>query len=95
MQRAAARFDEVNRELDAMLKGLLAELEVLRGAWQGAGGRTFEQVKTQWAADQAAIHRSLAETAAAIRSAGQSYAATDDQAAGRMAATNPGISLPL
>jgi WXG100 family type VII secretion target len=95
LERTAARFDEVNRELEAMLKGLMAELEVLRSAWQGAGGRSFEQVKSQWARDQAAIQQSLAETAAALRTAGRSYDAIDSQAASRVAATGGGITLPL
>lgn len=95
MQRTAAKFDEVNRGLEAMLKSLLAELEVLRTSWQGAGGRSFEQVKSQWAADQQVIQQTLAETAAAIRASGRSYDATDSQAASRVAATNRGISLPL
>ncbi|GAA4693053.1 WXG100 family type VII secretion target [Phytohabitans rumicis] len=95
LERTAAKFDEVNRELEAMLKGLMAELEVLRSAWQGAGGRSFEQVKSQWVRDQAGIQQSLAETAAAIRTAGRGYEATDSQAASRVAATGGGITLPL
>jgi WXG100 family type VII secretion target len=95
LERTAAKFDQVNRDLEAMLKGLMAQLEVLREAWQGAGGRSFEQVKTQWADDQAAIQRTLTETAAALRAAGQSYAVADVQAAGRLAATHRGLDLPL
>ncbi|MDQ7908383.1 WXG100 family type VII secretion target [Phytohabitans sp. ZYX-F-186] len=95
LERTAAKFDQVNRDLDAMLKALMSQLEVLRGAWQGAGGRSFEQVKTEWADDQAAIQRTLGETAAALRAAGRGYDAADDQAAGRLAATHRGIDLPL
>lgn len=95
LERTAAKFDQVNRDLEAMLKGLMSRLEVLRDAWQGAGGRSFEQVKLQWADDQAAIQRALAETAAALRAAGRGYAAADDQAASRIAATHRGIELPL
>lgn len=95
LERTAARFDQVNRDLETMLKALLGQLEALRGAWQGAGGRSFEQVKTQWADDQAAIHRTLAETAAALRAAGRGYEAADGQAATRFAATHRGIELPL
>ena len=39
--------------------------------------------------------RALAETAAALRAAGHGYDATDNQAAGRVAATHRGITLPL
>lgn len=95
LERTAAKFDQVNRDLEAMLKGLMSRLDALRDAWQGAGGRSFEQVKVQWADDQAAIQRTLAETAAALRAAGRGYDAADDQAAGRLAATHRGIELPL
>jgi WXG100 family type VII secretion target len=95
LERTAARFDQVNRDLEAMLKGLMTQLEALRGAWQGAGGRSFEQVKTQWADDQAAIQRTLAQTAAALRATGQGYDAADGQAATRLAASHRGIELPL
>ena len=67
MAQTAARFDQVNRSLEAMLRRLMAELDVLRTQWQGAGGRSFEQVKTAWAHDQELLHRTLAETATAIR----------------------------
>jgi WXG100 family type VII secretion target len=95
LERTAAQFDQVNRDLEGMLKGLMSQLEVLRDAWQGAGGRSFEQVKTQWADDQMAIHRTLAETSAALRAAGRGYDAADDQAAARLATTHRGIELPL
>lgn len=95
MRQTAARFDEVGRGLEAMLNNLMAELEALRGAWQGAGGRSFQEVRAQWAADQRAIQQALAETAAALRASGTGYDATDVQAAGRIAATNRGMTLPL
>jgi WXG100 family type VII secretion target len=51
MQQTAARFEQVDQSLQSMLSGLLSELEVLQQAWRGAGGRSFEQVKQQWAQD--------------------------------------------
>jgi WXG100 family type VII secretion target len=96
MQQTAAKFEQVDQSLQSMLSSLLGELEVLQQAWQGAGGRSFEQVKQQWAQDQAAIQRALRETAESIRTAGQGYSATDSQAASRVAATNRGgLQLPL
>lgn len=93
MAQTAAKFDQVNQSLETMLNKLMQELEVLRSQWVGAGGRSFEQVKLRWADDQAKILRALAETATAIRTAGQVYSATDDQAASRF--TQGGVSLPL
>ncbi|MFX0593443.1 WXG100 family type VII secretion target [Melissospora conviva] len=96
MQQTAAKFEQVNETLQSTLSGLLRELEVLQSAWQGAGGRSFAQVKQQWAQDQAAIQRNLQATAEAIRSAGGQYTASDTAAADRMARTNRGgINLPL
>ncbi|MFC7549081.1 WXG100 family type VII secretion target [Plantactinospora sp. GCM10030261] len=95
LRQTAARFEQVDEALQATLTGLMAELEALRQAWRGAGGRTFEQVKQQWAADQAALQRALRETAASIRAAGQQYDATDSAAAGRITAAHRGVQLPL
>jgi WXG100 family type VII secretion target len=95
MRQTAGRFEQVDQSLQGMLSGLLAELEVLQRAWRGAGGRSFEQVKVAWSQDQAALQRALRETAAAIRTAGQHYDASDSDAAGRVAMTQRGIQLPL
>ncbi|MEV0152959.1 WXG100 family type VII secretion target [Micromonospora sp. NPDC050686] len=96
MQQTAAKFEQVDESLQSMLSSLMAELEVLQQAWQGAGGRSFEQVKQQWSQDQAALQRALRETATAIRTAGRQYDVSDSEAAGRVASTNRGgIQLPL
>jgi len=95
MQQTAAKFEQVDQSLQTMLSSMMAELEALQHAWRGAGGRSFEQVKQQWAQDQAAMQRALRETAGAIRTAGQQYEASDSEAASRVATTNRGIQLPL
>ena len=95
MEQTAAKFEAVNNSLQGMLTRLMAELEVLQTAWQGAGGRSFTQVKQAWQQDQQAIQRALQETATAIRTSGQQYTASDSEAAHRVAATNTGVQLPL
>lgn len=95
MQQTATKFEQVDQSLQTMLSRLMAELEVLQQAWRGAGGRSFEQVKQQWAQDQATLHRALRETSQAIRTAGTQYDTSDSEAAGRVADTNRGIQLPL
>ena len=95
MRQTADKFEQVDQSLQSMLSGMMAELEALQHAWRGAGGRSFEQVKQQWAQDQAAMQRALRETATAIRTAGQQYEASDSEAASRIATTNRGIQLPL
>ena len=95
METTAAKFEGVNDSLQSMLNTLMSELSVLQTAWQGAGGRSFEQVKQAWERDQKAIQQALLETATAIRTSGQQYTASDDEAASRVSASNRGINLPL
>lgn len=96
MARTAARFDSASESLHAMLRRLERELDGLRTQWQGAGGRSFDQVRLAWGADQAKLQRALSETATAIRSAAGHYAAVDEAAAARLApAVKPVIALPL
>ena len=93
MEQVATRFDDAHDSLQAALTSLLREVEAVRNDWQGRGGTSFEQVSRAWAEDQGRLLRSLSETAGAIRGAGRTYAATDDEAAGRMRYDR--ISLPL
>jgi WXG100 family type VII secretion target len=95
MEQTAAKFEQVNDSLQTMLNNLMAQLEGLQQTWQGLGGRSFEQVKTQWAQDQRAMSTALAETATAIHSSGQGYTATDSDASSRVANSNRGLQLPL
>lgn len=97
MAQTANKFEQTDDALQIMLRRLLTQLEGLRSAWQGAGGRSFEQVKAAWSNDQAALHRALRETAGAIRTAGHQYAAADAEAASRVSATGRGggMTLPL
>lgn len=95
MRATAAKFDDVNADLQGMLRQLMGELEGLQTAWQGRGGSSFAQVKAQWAADQQALHEALSQTADAIRVAAGAYAATDDSAAANVGAAGSGRLLPL
>ena len=97
LDAAAKRFEEVNGELQGMLKTLMSELESMRQEWQGAGGRSFEAVKMAWSADLASLNTNLLETAAGIKSSGQNYDATDMEASQMMSATRGGNGrvLPL
>jgi WXG100 family type VII secretion target len=91
MARVAGRFDEAQQSLRATLTTLMREVEAVRQEWQGRGAASFEQVSRAWADDQARLLRALAETSAAIRSAGQVYTTTDEGASSRIT----GIVLPL
>jgi WXG100 family type VII secretion target len=84
MESTAHKFETTNDSLQTMLKRLMDELSVLQSAWQGSGGRSFEQVKIAWEADQKKLQLALRETATAIRTSGKQYTATDDEASGRM-----------
>ena len=96
MEQAAKEFEQENETLRQMLTDLMGKLAALETAWVGQGGRTFSQVKEQWSAEQAKIHQALAETAGAIRSAGQHYTAADSEAASRInRSAGGGLTLPL
>jgi WXG100 family type VII secretion target len=95
MEATAKKFEAANDSLQSMLSRLMGELESLQTAWQGAGGRSFTQVKQRWSEDQQKIQRALAETAAAIRTSGVQYGTSDSEAASRVAASNRGVDLPL
>ena len=94
MAQSAARFEGVRDLLARTLGNLMVELDEMRTAWQGAGGRSFEQVRQEWARDQAALHEALGATADALRGASHNYTATDSSAADRVV-RSARISLPL
>lgn len=96
MAQTAAKFEQVNSSLTAMLNKLMSELSVLQTAWVGGGGRAFETVKNQYNKDLADLNKALADTAEAIRSSGVSYDSTDQSAANVVSkAGGGGYSLPL
>jgi ESAT-6 family protein len=96
LDAAAKRFEEVNGELQGMLRTLLSQLESMKQQWQGAGGRSFESVKSAWSTDLANLNTNLLETAAGIRSSGQNYYASDTEASQTMRSINSGTTiLPL
>ncbi|NUR73284.1 MAG: WXG100 family type VII secretion target [Hamadaea sp.] len=96
METTASKFEATNNELQSMLRTLMGNLEILQKGWQGAGGRSFQQVKEQWNQDQAKLQQALLETASAIRDSGKSYANTDSESSSRMNNVNRGgINLSL
>ncbi len=95
MEQTAAKFEQTNEQLQQMLNGLLNELSVLESEWRGQGAMSFTQVKQEWSENQAKMARALAETATAVRTAGQNYTASDTEAASRVTKINAGMDLPL
>ena len=95
MNETAAKFEGVNDSLQSMLRNLMSQLDGLQSAWVGRGGQAFTGAKDQWAENQAKMSQALARTAVDIRTSGASYDAADTEASSRIAATNPGIQLPL
>jgi WXG100 family type VII secretion target len=96
MAATAARFEQVNDTLRGRLRRLMGELDVLHTQWQGAGGRSFAQVKLAWARDQEQLSAALGETASAMRTAGAQYTATDTTASDRFRPRAGGsLNLPL
>ena len=95
MASTAARFDQVNDSLQAMLSTLMSELSVLSGTWKGLGAAAFEQVKAQYAADLKMLNQALAETAESIRQSGIGYDTTDTEAASWVSTSGGTFQLPL
>jgi WXG100 family type VII secretion target len=95
MASTANKFDEVNVQLQSMLRQLMNELATLESTWKGLGAQAFEQVKQQYAADLKKLNQALSETAASIRASGQHYDSTDTEAASKVANSGGGFSLPL
>ncbi len=96
MEQVAAKFEQVNNDIQSMLTSLMNQLEPLQTQWSGAGGRSFTQVKLAWQQDVTKINQALSETASAIRSAGRNYTTTDSAAQQRLSAIHGGgLSLPL
>jgi WXG100 family type VII secretion target len=96
MASTAAKFDQVNSSLTAMLNKLMSELSVLQGGWKGLAAAEFEKVKHQYAKDLSDLNKALADTAEAIRRSGVSYDASDSDAAARVTrSAGGGLSLPL
>jgi ESAT-6 family protein len=95
MASTAAKFENANNSLQAMLKTLISELSTLSGAWKGLGAMEFEKVKQQYAADLQTLNKALSETAEAIRSSGMSYDASDAGAAARVTKSGGSYQLPL
>ena len=93
MAQVSSKFDDVHASLNKILSDLMVEVDSVQSAWVGRGGASFQQVSQAWGRDQQRLLTALSETAAAIRTAGTSYAATDDTAADRM--RMPHVSLPL
>jgi WXG100 family type VII secretion target len=87
LESTAKKFEGINSELATMLSNLMAELDALKSAWQGAGGRSFAEVKRKWSEDQDKIHKALAQTAEAIRTSGKTYASTDANTAQTVSAS--------
>jgi WXG100 family type VII secretion target len=95
MAQTAAKFDQVNQQLQSMLSTLMSELSTLNGTWKGLGAAAFEQVKQQYEADLKSLNQALADTAESIRQSGVQYNSTDTDAASRVAGTGGHFSLPL
>ncbi|AGL13950.1 WXG100 family type VII secretion target [Actinoplanes sp. N902-109] len=84
MAQTAAKFEQANHDLTAMLNRLMSELSVLQTAWAGKGARAFESVRAQYQQDLTQINKALAETAEAIKTSGVGYDTTDESAANLM-----------
>lgn len=81
---ASAKFDSGAETLEGALTALLNQLAITERAWVGQGGMTFAAVKAKFAGEQRQLYEALKQTAAAIRTSGASYTASDEAARQRL-----------
>ncbi len=96
MEATAKKFEAVADELQGTLTNLKNKVAALQSAWAGQGATSFQGTMEEWSKDQNNINQLLHETAGLIRTAGQSYGATDANTASRFNNQGGGsVSLPL
>ena len=84
LEQTAKNFETVSQDLNSSLSTLKNKVASLQAGWVGRGGTSFQNTMTAWAERQVRINQLLNDTAGLVRSAGQSYTATDDAAATRV-----------
>jgi WXG100 family type VII secretion target len=87
LAQVAQRFDDVHQYLQDNLTRLRAEVEGVRGDWQGSGANTFNLVTQAWSEQQDRLLVTLKDTADAVRNSGVYYTAVDDSASDRFKGT--------
>lgn len=95
MDSTAAKFEQADEDMRSMLSQLMNQLGALQSGWQGGAGRSFEQVKQSYEASQKKMSDALRETAAAIKSSGANYEASDESSSGRVSGINTSVNLNL
>jgi WXG100 family type VII secretion target len=95
LAHGASRFTDSKESLHATLSQLMNELSALSSGWGGRGFVAFESTKEEFARNMRALNEVLQETATAIRTSGDHYTATDDDAASRVTHAGGNYSLPL
>lgn len=93
MDTAAVRVDEVNDEIDRLLRGVSGSVSQLAGSvWTGAAQARFTQIMTEWQQQSVKLNNALAGISETLRSNSSSLDAADQESAtllGRAAADGP------
>jgi WXG100 family type VII secretion target len=79
MESTAARVDDAAANFQGEVNDLMNRLSGMAGDFVGGAGTAFQNVSARVGELTAVAFTALAETAAAIRSAGGNYIVTDDE----------------
>lgn len=77
MQTAANHVYEVNESIQSQLSQLLARLEPLTSAWQGAAAGSFQALKQRWHDDAVSLNAVLRKIGDDLVQTHRNYATTD------------------
>lgn len=71
--------DAVADRLTSMLNTLMDRLSPLQQYWVGAGGSSFQEVRTRFDGDMARLNAALRSIAEAVGSSGRDYDVSDEE----------------
>lgn len=79
MTTTATQVDGIADSLTTELNNLMNRLSNMYSDWQGAGGASFQNTRTQVEEQMAYLNVALRSIAEAVRSSGTDYVVTDDE----------------
>lgn len=79
MLKTEQDVDAVADQLTTMLNTLMDRLAPLQQYWVGAGGSSFQDVRTRFDQDMARLNAALRSIAEAVGSSGRDYSVADEE----------------
>jgi WXG100 family type VII secretion target len=79
MESTATRIDDAAANFSSEVQALMSRLSGMANDYVGGGGTAFQNVSSSVSGLTAVAYQALAETAELVRTAGRSYAITDEE----------------